>query len=104
MHTVSMLLYRINFYSFNIWTDISFLALDNNCLNQGKSSTYRAYETLSLDQFIWYRVICLLVKAIFVAVEGGPETLPSWDLFKQLQKKQVHYGAGPYNLGICTHE
>jgi hypothetical protein len=46
----------------------------------------------------------LLVKAIFVAVEGGPETLPSWDLFKQLQKKQVHYGAGPYNLGICTHE
>jgi hypothetical protein len=28
-------------------------------------------KTLSLDQFI------------FVAVEGGPETLPAWDLFKQ---------------------
>ncbi len=25
----------------------------------------------------------LLVKAIFVAVEGGPGTLPSWELFKQ---------------------
>jgi hypothetical protein len=27
----------------------------------------------------------LLVKAIFVAVEGGPETLTSWDLVKKQQ-------------------
>jgi hypothetical protein len=59
----------------------------------------------------------LLVKAIFVAVEGGPGTVPSWELFKQQlglpsgvgdpmrtsrHQSKNRYGVGPYKFGINT--